>query len=106
MRPLDIKTKIALAGTSQAAIAAYLKVRSASIGRVIRGEMRSQRIEAELSKIVGQPVFDAPCGKPGRPKTTWTGQLAAPAWDGVDRRKKPRLESECRAPQASAGARK
>lgn len=99
MHPFDIKTKIAEAGTSQAAIAAYLKVRAASVGRVIRGEMRSQRIEVELSKIVGQPVFSAPRKVPGRPKTTWTGQVdaaakAASTYNGVERRNLNRLADD------------
>lgn len=88
MNPLDIKAKIAQAGTSQAAIATYLGVSPASVGRVIRGNLRSKRIEAELSKIVGQPISPAP-KKPGRPKSVWTGEVVAqpiPAWDGVERR--------------------
>ena len=75
MSPQDIKAKIAQAGTSQAAIAAYLGVRSASIGRVIRGEMRSKRIETELAKIVGKPIDVRPPKRPGRPKTVWTGKV-------------------------------
>lgn len=73
MNPSDIKAKIVQAGTSQSAIAAYLGVRPASVGRVIRGEMRSQRIEDELSKIVGKKINTGPHKKSGRPKTVWTG---------------------------------
>lgn len=89
MNPSDIKAKIAQAGTSQAAIAAYLGVSAASVGRVIRGDLRSQRIEAELSKIVGQPLFPDTPKKPGRPKLVWTGEVIpqpTSAWDGVERR--------------------
>lgn len=75
MNPSDIKAKIAQAGTSQAAIATYLGVSPASVGRVIRGNLRSKRIEAELSKIVGQPIFPDTPKKPGRPKLVWTGEV-------------------------------
>jgi len=89
MNPSDIKAKIAQAGTSQAAIATYLGVSAGSVARVIRGNLRSQRIEAELSKIVGQPLFPGTPKKAGRPKSVWTGEVVqppAPVWDGVERR--------------------
>jgi lambda repressor-like predicted transcriptional regulator len=75
MSPHDIKAKIALAGTSQAAIAKHLGVRPASVAKVIKGEMRSKRIEAELKKITGQTVNPRPCRPLGRPKTVWTGKV-------------------------------
>lgn len=54
MTPDDIRAKIVQAGTSQTAIAKFLKVRPASVGRVISGAMRSARIEAELLSIPAQ----------------------------------------------------
>jgi hypothetical protein len=75
LSPEKIKAKIAQAGTSQAAIAKHLGVRAASVGKVIKGEMRSKRIEAELQKITGQPVNPRPCRALGRPKTVWSGKV-------------------------------
>jgi len=75
MNPNCIKSKIAAAGTSQAAIANYLGVKPGSVAKVVRGHMRSERIEAELSKIVGQTIFPGPRRKPGRPKSVWNGQI-------------------------------
>jgi hypothetical protein len=75
MNPNCIRSKIAAAGTSQTAIAKYLAVQPGSVAKVIEGKMRSLRIEAELSKIVGQTLFPGPRRKPGRPKTVWNGQI-------------------------------
>lgn len=84
MTPEDIRAKIIQAGTSQTAIAKFLKVRPASVGRVITGAMRSQRIEVELEKIIGGKVFAEPPKKRGRPKTVWTGQIAPQSDRRVD----------------------
>lgn len=78
MKAIEIRAAIARAGTSQTAIAEYLGVTPASVSRVVNGTMRSQRIEAELAKVVGHPLF-APAGRPGRKKTVWTGQVSAVA---------------------------
>lgn len=77
MEPKDIKAKIVLAGTTQAAIARHLGVSSNAVGRVLRGESRSTRIEFELSKIVGKVINNAPHRRRGRRKTVWTGQVVA-----------------------------
>jgi len=73
MTPEEIKAAIARAGTTQTAIASHLDVRVQSIGRVIKGTMRSAKIEAELAKLTGKPLH-ASQAKPGRPKSTWNGQ--------------------------------
>lgn len=73
MKPQDIRAKIVQAGTTQTAIAAYLGVTAGCISQVISGKLRSQRIEAELSKICGQPVNPKPRGKTGRTKSVWNG---------------------------------
>lgn len=74
MNHLNIKAAIMKAGTSQAAIAAYLNVTPTSVGRVVAGTLRSKRIEKEIEKIVGPGVFP-PSRKRGRQKTCWTGKL-------------------------------
>lgn len=76
MKPEDIKAAIALAGTSQSAIARHLGVSVNSVSRVVTGAMRSARIEAELEKVTGKPLHPA---KPvrGRRKTVWSGAGAA-----------------------------
>jgi lambda repressor-like predicted transcriptional regulator len=76
MNPKDIKAAIAMAGTSQTAIARHLGVSVNSVSRVICGAMRSTRIEAELQKITGKPLH---ASKPvrGRKKTVWSGAGAA-----------------------------
>jgi transcriptional regulator with XRE-family HTH domain len=76
MKPEDIKAAIAMAGTSQTAIARHLGVSPNSVSRVICGAMRSTRIEAELQKITGKPLH---ASKPvrGRKKTVWSGAGAA-----------------------------
>lgn len=77
MSPNEIKAAIALAGSTQTALAAYLGVSMQSVSRVINGRLRSTRIEAELAKIIGKPPFGA-LPKRGRPKSSWngTGQVA------------------------------
>jgi predicted XRE-type DNA-binding protein len=75
VKPQDIKAKIVQAGTTQAAIAAYLGVSAGCMSQVISGKVRSKRIEAELSKVCGQPVNPKPLGKSGRAKTVWTGKV-------------------------------
>ena len=76
MSPADIKSAIAKAGTSQAAIADFLDVTVQSVNAVVNGRMRSPRIEAELEKIIGPGAF-APYEKKkgGRKKTVWTGAI-------------------------------
>lgn len=104
MTPDDIRAKIVQAGTSQTAIAKFLKVRPASVGRVISGAMRSHRIEAELSKIVGQTINSGQPKEPGRPKTVYNGQVEPQLDRRVaphDRRVADRRESKI-APQAAA----
>lgn len=71
-----IKAAIERAGTSQSAIAAYLGVTPGTVNRVVRKVSRSQRIEAELEKITGEPIFDEPIRK-GRRKSVWTGKVLA-----------------------------
>lgn len=78
MTPSAIRAAIARAGTSQAAIAAFLNVSPGSVGRVINGTMRSRRIEAELQKITGRPIHGE-LSKPGRKKTVWTGRVEVQA---------------------------
>ena len=76
MSPAEIKSAIAKAGTSQAAIAGFLGVTVQTVNAVVNGRMRSPRVEAELAKIVGPDVFKPyEKKKGGRPKTVWTGQL-------------------------------
>ncbi len=72
MNKKDIKAAIERAGTSQAAIAEYLKVSPTCVGRVIAGTMRSKRVENELENIVGKRIFGE-ARKPGRIKTTYHG---------------------------------
>lgn len=72
MNKTDIKAAIERAGTSQAAIAEYLKVTPTCVGRVIAGTMRSKRVEDELEKLVGKQIFGK-SRKPGRIKTTYNG---------------------------------
>lgn len=68
----DIKARIARAGTTQAAIARYLGLHASHLSAVITGSARSRRVEAELEKIIGKPLYnDQP--KPGRQKTVWNG---------------------------------
>ncbi len=76
MQPYEIKAAIMRVGTSQSAIAEYLGVTRSCVVRVISGQARSARIEAELEKITGKPIHpDRP--KPGRVKTVWNGEVAA-----------------------------
>lgn len=76
MEPIDIKTAIARAGTSQAAIAAYLGVTTSVVGRVVNKMSRSAHVERELEKITGRPIFDEP-SKRGRKRAVWNGGVAA-----------------------------
>lgn len=76
MGPIDIKAAIAKAGTTQAAIAAYLDLNTSTVGKVVNKTQRNARVEAELEKITGQPIYDTPC-KRGRKKSVWTGRVAA-----------------------------
>lgn len=78
MKPEDIKAAIALAGTSQTAIARHLGVSPNSVSRVICGTMRSTRIEAELQKITGKPLHASP-SKRGRKPSVWPGSVGAAA---------------------------
>lgn len=71
-----IKAAIVAAGTSQSAIAEYLKISPSSVARVVAGKNRSARIEAELAKILGRMPFGPP-GKRGRKKTVWEGRVAS-----------------------------
>lgn len=74
MNAIEIKKAISRAGTSQSAIATYLGKHVQSVNAVVNGRMRSASIEAELTKIVGHPVF-GPKKKGGRPKTVWNGEV-------------------------------
>jgi predicted XRE-type DNA-binding protein len=76
MKPNLIKAEITKANTTQAAIAAYLDVSAMSVSRVINGTMRSERIEAELTKIIGKNIFK-PKSKAGRKRSVWTGKVPA-----------------------------
>ena len=79
MNKTDIKAAIERAGTSQTAIAEYLGVSPTCVGRVIAGTMRSSRVERELEKLIGRPIFGK-SKKPGRTKTAYLGtaqQVAA-----------------------------
>lgn len=78
MKRLDIKAAIVAAGTTQRAIATHLGVSEQSLARVISGGMRSARIEAELEKVTGIKLYDAPARR-GRVKSVWTGQRQAAA---------------------------
>jgi ribosome-binding protein aMBF1 (putative translation factor) len=79
MTPEDIKAAISRNGTSQAAIAEYLKVTPSVVGRVVSGKARSQRVEAEIEKAVGRKNIFGPRGKPGPIKTTWNGKARVAA---------------------------
>lgn len=76
MKPSTIKAAIIAAGTSQRAIADYLQVSPGAVNRVINGSMRSYRIEQELLKITGKPIYST-ASRPGRKKTVWTGKVEA-----------------------------
>lgn len=76
MEPIDIKAAIAKAGTSQAAIAEYLGVTTGVVGKVVNKMSRSTRVEKELEKITGRPIYDTPAQK-GRKKLVWNGRVAA-----------------------------
>lgn len=76
MKPEDIKAAISRAGTSQQAIADHLGVTANSVSRVVHRLMRSQRIEAELQKITGQPLHATKAVR-GRKKTVWSGRGAS-----------------------------
>jgi hypothetical protein len=76
MTPNDIKAAICLAGTSQAAIAEHLGVTIGCVWRVVHLKMRSAKIEAELEKLTGTPIYPAP-GKRGRKKAVWSGERVA-----------------------------
>lgn len=76
MKRLDIKAAIVRAGTTQRAIATHLDVSEQSVARVIAGGMRSARIEAELEKVTGIKLYDAPARR-GRVKSVWSGERAA-----------------------------
>ncbi len=76
MTPTDIKAAIAKAGTTQSAIAAYLKVSKSSVYNVVNGSLRSTRIEAELEKITGAPIHQSPPPGRGRKKSVWLGVAA------------------------------
>lgn len=78
MKPEDIRAAIAKAGTSQRAIAEYLRVKPQSVSRVVNGQMRSARIEDELAKITGKPIHQTR-NKPGRKKLVWNGAVGAAA---------------------------
>lgn len=74
MKPTDIKTAIAVAGTNQRAIATYLGVSTTLVSQVVSGKSRSARVEAELSKICGHNVF--PPRRPAhRIKAVWNGKV-------------------------------
>jgi hypothetical protein len=72
MKPAHIKAGIAAAETTQQAIADHLGVSVQAVGRVVSGSMRSARIEAELSRIVGKPIHTTK-STPGRKKSVWKG---------------------------------
>ncbi len=73
MTPQEIKAQIALAGTTQSAIARHLGVSVTFLGRVIAGDSRSSRVETELARITGKPVNPNPHKTGGRPKSVWSG---------------------------------
>jgi len=77
MEPADIKAAIEKAGTNQAAIARYLGMTTGHIAQVVNKKVRSARVEAELQKITGRPVYDAPANKRGRTMGVWDGRIAA-----------------------------
>ena len=70
--PKEVAAAIVAAGTTQRAIATHLGVTQQSLGRVISGSMRSAKIEAELEKVTGIKLYDAPARR-GRVKSVWTG---------------------------------
>lgn len=77
MNHLEIKSKLMLKGTTQAAVARHLGVSSQVLGKVLRGKARSQRIEAELSRIVGQKINTNPLKRRGAPKSNFPAQVVA-----------------------------
>ena len=78
MEPKDIKAAILLAGTSQSAIADYLGIHVSVVNGVVLKKTRNQRVETELQKITGKPVYDTPV-KRGPRKTVWTGKVQVAA---------------------------
>lgn len=74
MTPQEIKAQIALAGTTQAAIARHLGVNPSFLNCVIAGKSRSARVEAALAQITGKPIHPVPSKKGGRTKSVWSGQ--------------------------------
>lgn len=56
MHPADIKAAIAKAGSTQARIAASLKVTASAVGNVIHGASRSAAIAHHISQVTGIPV--------------------------------------------------
>jgi lambda repressor-like predicted transcriptional regulator len=82
MNPNDIKAAISKAGTTQAAIADHLGISKNSLWRVVNGTMRSARIEAELQKITGRPIYTTKLAR-GRQKSVWTGRAVHTAGGAV-----------------------
>lgn len=76
MEPEDIKAAIAKAGTSQSGIAEYLGLTTGVVCAVVNKKTRSPRVERELEKITGKPIYDQPA-KRGRKKLVWTGRVVA-----------------------------
>lgn len=78
MSPREVKAALILAGMTQTAFANSLGVSINSVSRVINGTLRSKRIEAELQKLTGKPLHDAPSVR-GRRQSVWPGALGAAA---------------------------
>jgi hypothetical protein len=78
VNPKIVRAAIIAVGTTQRAIATHLGVTQQSLGRVISGSMRSAKIEAELEKVTGIKLYDAPARR-GRVKNVWTGTRQASA---------------------------
>jgi DNA-binding Lrp family transcriptional regulator len=75
MNSIDIRADIARAGTSQAAIARFLGISPEAVSRVVLKRARSLRVETEIEKVVGYPLYPTP-PKKGRRRTEWNGAVA------------------------------
>lgn len=56
MHPEEIKAALRMKGVTQAMLADQLQVASSSVHQAITGHIRSERIQARISEIIGKPV--------------------------------------------------
>ena len=88
MHPEQIKAAMRMAGTTPAMLCDELDVAASSMSQTISGHIKSKRIQARISEIVGKPITEI-----------WPGQVTL-------RRSRAQIDSQRKQSKRTSAAKK